>query len=269
MKKFDFIKHLECISAKFLAEYKLAETYRHRGGRGEIRETILTDWLNEFLPDNISVTKGEIVDSNLNRSKEFDIIVYLKSGIPKLFSSQEKRVIPVENVLTVIEVKSKLNNKNYIVEFGEKLSELNEFSRYFKPTQLYAQISRITGNPGFSEEPLKANEARKGVGRISGGLFAFEACSQETVSGYLNAIDSPANFSWVFVLEKCFWLYDLSNNSWDAKNRIKVNPLLFLAFSLIELCKDKERFIHVEPNFARYMDNTARYFDENSVSRRS
>lgn len=252
MPQFNLVEHLSNISNNLMARYKLADAYQHKGGKGQIREAILIDWLRELLPDTVDICKGEIVDSNLRRSCEFDVIIYLNSPMPKLFSSQEKRVIPAETVLAVIEVKSYLK-KDDIDVFANSVMDLNKFSRYFRPTEFY--LNRLTGSKPFPEGAILIGDRMRGIGPVVSGLFAFEAPKPETVQDYFTTIKAPPNFGWVFVLESCFWLqYD---GKWLAHPR-GVQSITHLVTCIVEICKDSQRFTHVEPNFDRYIDIAAK-----------
>lgn len=240
MTKFDLVEHMSNISAHLMSRFKLAKAYGHKGGKGEIREAVLTEWLREFLPDTVCVSKGEIVDSELRRSSEFDLVLYLMSPTPRLFSSQEKRVIPAETVLAIIEVKSNLRKED-IAEFAESIAYLNTFSRYFRPTELNLRLSELTGGKPFPDVNVPLGDSEKGVGAVVGGLFSFEAADPQTVQKYFAEMKAPANFGWVFALGSCFWLHH--KGQWLGHPR-GTQSIMHFVTCILELCKDSQRWTH-------------------------
>ena len=82
---------------------------RHPGERGRERESALKQFLSEYLPSRYSIAKGEIVDSQGSVSRECDLVIYDATKCPLLLSGDDYRVFPVEPVLGVIEVKSRLD----------------------------------------------------------------------------------------------------------------------------------------------------------------
>lgn len=83
----------------------------HPGLKGEAGENIVKQFLGNYIPKSLGITGGILVDSNGNRSKQLDVIIYDADKTPILFQSENIRVIPVECAYAVIEIKSKLNGK--------------------------------------------------------------------------------------------------------------------------------------------------------------
>ncbi len=109
---------------------------RHWGEEGRYKEAILKNILRRFLPRNISVGTGFIVNSiNNNRiSKQLDIIIY-DNTYPVLFSEGDFIITTIKNVKGIIEVKSNIgtgNNsfQNVISQFDNAIEPIqNNFSR--------------------------------------------------------------------------------------------------------------------------------------------
>lgn len=121
MGGFDLIKHFSDVSDYLFSQYRLSSAYKHKSGRGDIREDILANYLREILPDSIGITKGEIIESNGKKSHEFDIILYARdSNALRFYSTPNRKVIPIEEVLAVVEIKSYLKKK-YIADFLSSL----------------------------------------------------------------------------------------------------------------------------------------------------
>lgn len=88
---------------------KKTNQLEHLGDRGVARENILKDFLDQYLPKKYAISKGEIVDSEGNRSKQCDLIIYDHLSCPILYVSKDSQIFPAESVYAVIQVKSVLN----------------------------------------------------------------------------------------------------------------------------------------------------------------
>jgi hypothetical protein len=88
---------------------KIRVALKNSGSKGESIEEIVRKFLQEYLPKNLAISSGMIVDSNGNSSKQIDIIIYDALKTPIFFKSGHIQVLPVECVYSVIEVKSMLN----------------------------------------------------------------------------------------------------------------------------------------------------------------
>lgn len=118
--------------------YEITENRPVRTAHGTGVEAYLRKWLTEFLPQKWSVTSGYIVPTLYKDSPQlyhYDVIVYDALNAPVLWtegneddSAQGKyQAIPAKYVACVLEVKSRLSQKN-IKDMAEKLSQLNGFS---------------------------------------------------------------------------------------------------------------------------------------------
>lgn len=82
----------------------------HASILGDSRESFIRDILKRFLPNNIIIGSGQIVDSKGNKSKQIDIIIY-RNDFPILRTFGSSDVYLIEGVISTIEVKSQLNEE--------------------------------------------------------------------------------------------------------------------------------------------------------------
>lgn len=80
----------------------------HRASMGEVRETILKDFLRDHLPELVNITSGVIIDHEGATSRQQDVVLVLKS-MPRLPFSDQTQLIFMEGVLAVVEIKSMLD----------------------------------------------------------------------------------------------------------------------------------------------------------------
>ncbi len=82
------------------------------GDEGRYKEAVLRSVLKRFLPSNISLGTGFVIDKDENRlniSKQIDIIVY-DNSYPVLFSESDVVITTPANVRGIIEVKTEIRN---------------------------------------------------------------------------------------------------------------------------------------------------------------
>lgn len=96
----------------------------HPGEFGTYREKIIKEFLSPFLPSRLAIGSGFIITSKNNHSTQCDIIIYDKFHTP-LIENGEQRFFPVECVVGVIEVKSKLT-KSELKKALIKLSNIKK-----------------------------------------------------------------------------------------------------------------------------------------------
>lgn len=86
----------------------------HEGSKGQRVEQVVRNFLLEFLPGRYDYGSGMVVDSSgseLDRSKQKDILVVDKFFNPRLFLDEEPTVYPIEIVYCGIEVKTSIDAK--------------------------------------------------------------------------------------------------------------------------------------------------------------
>jgi hypothetical protein len=107
----------------------------HSASKGTALEQIFIDFLRNYLPKFLEASTGFIVDANGNQSKQLDIIVFDANKAPIFFQKESIRVIPIECVYAVIEVKTHLNLRDLDGIFENMLSVRRlEKKAYVGPT---------------------------------------------------------------------------------------------------------------------------------------
>lgn len=104
---------------------------RHWGEERRYKEAILKNILRKFLPRNISVGTGFIVNTNNqnNISKQIDIIIYDNTH-PVLFSEGDFIITTMKNVKGIVEVKSSIGSGNNTFQ-----SVVQHFDEALQPIQ--------------------------------------------------------------------------------------------------------------------------------------
>lgn len=119
-------KLFESISKKMSLDFEMSADFKQHGNRGSYREDSLKEFLCKGkLPSNFGIVSGEIISQYSQSSKQIDLILYDKSKSIMFESSESTKVFPIESVLGMIEVKSKLS-KAKLIEGLENIKSLKE-----------------------------------------------------------------------------------------------------------------------------------------------
>lgn len=104
-------KILASVADKMLADFNASGVAKHRGSKGTVREAqLLGNYLRKYLPRNVlAVHSGEVIATNGERSGQGDILI-LDPSTPPLWDEEDYRIVPVECLYGVIEVKSFLDS---------------------------------------------------------------------------------------------------------------------------------------------------------------
>jgi hypothetical protein len=128
---------------------------------GVVGEAAVRDWLGTFLPKRYGVTAGFIRSQDLptpHQTAHFDVIIYDQIEAPTLWIEDNKdksesgraRIIPVENVRAILEVKAAFNRRT-VREATAKLCELapltasidspeERYPKYLLPSAILAMV---------------------------------------------------------------------------------------------------------------------------------
>lgn len=106
------IESFRSASVAMLAEAARPQAIHHMGERGAEREEIVQRFLQPLLPERFGIGRGEIRATNGVWSKLQDLVIYDKLNCPRLFAGKRSQIFPAENVLAVIEVKTRLRTRD-------------------------------------------------------------------------------------------------------------------------------------------------------------
>ncbi|MBN4064609.1 hypothetical protein JYU04_02620 [Dehalococcoides mccartyi] len=85
----------------------------HPTAKGDHSELHWIEMFRAFLPDRFSVDKGEVVDSDGSRSEAQDLIIYDRLYTPPLDDTEDYKVLAIESVYGVFEIKPELSAETY------------------------------------------------------------------------------------------------------------------------------------------------------------
>lgn len=201
---------------QFLFEYKnlsrsvfLKEdgSLAHPGEFGMYRERIVSDLLKPFLPSRLDVGTGFIITHQGKQSTQCDLIIYDKENTP-VIENGDQRFFPVECVVGVVEIKSKLT-KSTLTEALQKLSKIKELRKDISPSNPFVFRDRQ-----YSEFDADNNCCdQMATFLVCESLdFDLSECYSDFFEGVYNGIDKSLYHNMVLSLSDCLCLYHDGNS---------------------------------------------------------
>lgn len=166
----------------------------HWGEEGRYKEIILQKIIKRFLPNNLSVGTGFVIDETKSISKQLDIIIY-DNTLPLFFFEDNFIITSPDNVRGIIEVKSNIGSASTLGHIIEELD--NSLIRIFTSNQLKKLFVGIFSfsfsfNIDSLREVLSKNTS---INYISLGNNYFIKKWLVNDRTHLNIIDSESNNS--------------------------------------------------------------------------
>jgi len=160
----------EEVSRQMLSDFEKAKSaLSHAGLKGGSNEEIVKIFLRQYLPKTLDISSGLVVDSKGGISKQLDIIIHDSAKTPIFYQSAETRVIPIECVYAVIEVKACLDK----TELGKSFQNM----RSVKNLQKLAFFESVS--PIIESKNLYGKSWRNWP--IAYFVFAFDSPNLESV----------------------------------------------------------------------------------------
>ncbi|MCL2571363.1 MAG: hypothetical protein FWE11_03090 [Defluviitaleaceae bacterium] len=103
----------------------------HSGEKGAASERSWVEWFRTYLPRRYKVDKAFVVDSENNRSKQIDIVIYDAQYSHLVFEHEGVHYVPAESVYAVFEVKQDL--KPYLDYAGNQAESVRKLKRTSVP----------------------------------------------------------------------------------------------------------------------------------------
>jgi hypothetical protein len=191
-----------------LADFKASGIAKHRGSKGTVREAqLLSNFLRKYLPRTvIAEHSGEVIATNGQVSGQCDILI-MDPDTPPFWDEEDYRIVPVECLYGVIEVKSFLDRE-----------ELRSAC---------ANIARLKSFPKTAYHWNKIEQTRWAYGRswqyvpTVGIIFAYNGLNIETLGETLKEVSEgqppELRVDSVWVLNKGFI-------NWSSPSNGNIDP---------------------------------------------
>jgi hypothetical protein len=135
--------------------YNISSHLVHSGEKGGFREYFVNQMIRPFLPKHFGISSGIIMDYSGRQSRQSDVIIYDTRLMPPILEAEGRGVFPIECVLYVIEVKSKLSSTDFdqIGLAASVLCPLRDRDDKFNPNGMIIKTPSNTKN-GIVTYPL-------------------------------------------------------------------------------------------------------------------
>jgi hypothetical protein len=160
---------LAAAALRMRADLAASALVRHNPSKGTVREGDLLDFLTPYLPETVRAAgSSEIISTDGQTSGQMDIVIY-DPAAPPLFSRNGYRILPIECVYAVIEVKSKLT-----------------WAELSKSTEAIAKVKQMP-KAAFVKVPLALTcelygEKYEGYTPVHGFVFGYDSSDLLTMS---------------------------------------------------------------------------------------
>jgi len=144
-----------------------ASSFGHPTAKGDAREAQVRTFLAQRVGTAFGVAKAEIVDRDGKTTPEHDAVVFDQRAAACLDVAEERRIVRVESVAMVVEVKSRLEVPQLRAESQRVEDGVGRLKRFFAPAPLLRVIR--SGVPKEVRESIDAMFAQGLGGRESNG----------------------------------------------------------------------------------------------------
>ena len=125
---------------------KARKAMQHPGLKGTSFEETFKKFLRNYLPQQLDISTGLLVDSCGSVSRQLDVIISDSAKTPIFYRSGNMRVIPIECAYAAIEVKAYLDGGelNSIFQNMESVRNLKK-TAYYKPSGAIIYSDKLYG----------------------------------------------------------------------------------------------------------------------------
>jgi len=241
MDTLDFPAFLESAGREFQSRIERAAFYQHPTGIGDAREDVVRQYLQEVLSPRFSVDRGKVFDSEGHLSREFDVIISEAHDVAPAMTLAGRRIVPVEAVYGVIEIRSVLTRDGYD-SFIAAVNELDQMRRYYQPLQSLLSLDSETLRTGLSPQDNAA-------GRIWSGIIAFGAPGGRTLADYFA---SRCEGFWFICVPGREFVSQWMNPPGCAGAPYGLKSLPLAVWLIMEFVNGNKRPRLLVPDFSRY-----------------
>ena len=207
---------------------------------GDARERFIRDILERFLPANVVVGSGQVIDKSGDTSKQIDLIIY-RDDFPVLRTLGTADVYLIEGVVATVEVKSRLNEESLFEALDNGKSVRN-----LKPSLMLSSLDYYSDLVyGTQYEKLTIPQQNSVMGMILPPVFVFSyrgytKNSAETLKSSINKWHNDIEkgehdvtvLPEVIATEGCVLVKNLNNNLGLAKALEKEMTSMLKSLSL-------------------------------------
>jgi len=231
------------IEQKLRADFThLSGSIKHSPSKGRWREAqVIEEFLRLFLPRNVAVAHGgEVVSVGQKTSAECDVVVF-DPTVPPLLEAVSFRVLPVEIVFGVIEVKSHLD--------GAKLKTSIEKLQAIKRLEKKAFLS----TPVTSRPPLRLYGEEWDFFPVATFIFAFDSISLRRLGRLLAQLQADVEprhrLDGIWVLDKGYITNTEDDPNKPGDWRVALTPRADTGLAVVQEAALMQMAVHMQTLF--------------------
>ena len=207
--------------------YEITSSVEHSGEKGGFREYFVNQLIRPFIPEHFGISSGIVIDADGRQSSQSDVIIYDRRLMPPILKAEGRGIFPIESVLTIIEVKSKLCS-SHLLDIALAASKI---SPRFESDGTKNPNGMIIKTPGTTKDGI--------IRYPSFTVFAYESDAEEKDEYQRLKEQCPESSYYVnsiCVLNKGNWRIKKNQLAINLSKDILTNgrDFLVLTFNLIE-----------------------------------
>lgn len=204
---------MESVAERMLVDFKSSGALRHRGSKGTVREAALVNgFLSKYLPRTvIAVHNGEIICVDGEVSTQCDVMI-LDPGTPPFWDEDDYRVVPIECVYGVIEVKSFLDSTQ-LKETWRKLAEIKGMEK-----------KAYRANPAMARTRIAYGRTWDYV-PTSGIVFAYDGADLDTLGSTLAELANEEGDANPHLYIDSVWVLSKGHLVWVNPENGNIDPM--------------------------------------------
>jgi hypothetical protein len=203
---------LDSVAKKMLADFDASGAVQHRGSKGTVRESSLLDtFLRKYLPRSvIAEHSGEAITVDVEVSAQCDIMI-LDPSTPPFWDADNYRVVPIECVHGVIEVKSFLDS----TQLRDAWTKIAGIKRMPKKA--------LRSNPGFTRTRTVYGKVWSYV-PACGLVFAYDGADLQTLGTTLVELAGEEGEDQPECFIDSVWVLKKGGLVWLNPNNGRIDP---------------------------------------------
>ena len=166
---------------------EIRAVHTHRGNRGSVAESVVREFLREYLPPDYRVGEGEVIDSNEHVSTQLDIII-TNPNQPFINDLKKPGLFLIEGVAAVGEVKTNLSSQDIdtLVESCKTFKKLKIIHQ--RGTQIVSNTSDIARFVAHRAYYIFAYESQLKIETIHSKLNDYYLSDNTPIESQIDAV---------------------------------------------------------------------------------
>lgn len=218
--------------------FDLTAQIDHTVEKGGFREYFVSQLIRPLIPNHFGIGTGIIIDHRGRQSPQIDLLIYDRRTLQPIFEADNRGIYPIDSVIAVIEIKTKLTSTD--------LRTLEKTALCFLPGEHPESLYIVT--PGTMENPDDPIHPLTKYPIYSIFAYTSDAAGREEgdrIKDYCNDI-SWRGFRLIGVADKGIWKFNDDANDFE---RVEYEEDEFIIKYLHQLLSELENIAKSRGDF--------------------